>query len=479
MLNSIRGRLILFSLAITGCGLGATSLAILILVHREAIGAFDDVLRADTRTVAAFIEYEEREQVFVFNGQELIRAGGERLRVGVRTPTGTDILIPAAPIPPPPVTAARDDTTSPTWAWVGEDGRHWRAIRCRQRISEEGRGPADPTVLVTLARPTTELDRRLLRFAGLLLALTLGACVMLGLVLAWGTRRGLRPLVELTERLARLDGRDLGGPLPAPPRSAELRPVIATLNHLLGRIGEAFTRERAMGSALAHELRTPLAGLRAVIDVAAGRERDAPSYRRALDECGRMTAHLQGMVEALLLMTRLERGQVPLRLRPVVIGDLLRGLWKSLAEDAGRPLPPIRWELAADGTVVTDEDLLTVVLRNLLANALDHGDPDGGIAIVASSVIDGFHLQVRNACTRLGPEAESLVFERFWRGDQARGGDDRHCGLGLGLARDIALALGGTLTVGITGTEFSARLTLPRRPQAAVDGAHAPLIIGR
>lgn len=467
MLRSLRGRLALLTILTTGLGLGGCSAAIYLIVRHELISAGDDVLLAEARTIASFIEYDDQHQ-FSFNGQDLIKAGGADLLVSARTATAVEVIPGMQAIPPDPQATV---TNPHFWTWQTAEGSRWRAVQCAQRISDEDHNSEDPVIAITLSHPATALDQRLLRIAVLLASLTLGACLTLGAILAWGTRRTLIPLQELSRRLAGLDGRRFDLRLPLPTHSAELVPVVETLNHLLGRIDEAFQRERAMGSALAHELRTPLAGLRAVIDVATSRERDAAAYRRALSECQQMTGQLQGMVESLLLLTRLERGHVPVRQVAVDLAALLTTTWAPFAALAEARGVPLTWELADRIELCTDPELLTIILRNLLANAVAYVDPHGRIVISSACISDRVILRISNTCTRLPPAAETLVFERFWRGDQARSGDEGHCGLGLGLSRDIALALGGTLTATITGSTFTITLDVEYRPVA-----HVPLM---
>lgn len=471
MLTSLRSRMAVFTVVTIGCGLGGCSLAIYMMVRHELMSSEDAVLLAEARSIASFIEYDEERGQFAFHGEDLLAAGGANLLVSVRSEAGK-VPIPLAHEIPPDVQFAFADVHY--WTWKSAEGIRWRAVECSQRIAdedEEKHGSVKPLINVTLSRPVTELHQRLFRIAMVLTGVTMAAAVILSLFLAWGTRRVLRPLQDLAERLSRLDGRRLDTRLPLPISSIELVPVVRTLNQLLERIDAAFERERGMGSALAHELRTPLAGLRAVIDVSVGREREAGAYRRALIECQQMTEQLQGMAESLLLLTRLERGQVPVRHVFVDMSVVLRNVWTPLTELARVRGLQVSWELSGPLELLTDPDLLLIIVRNLFANAVDYTDPAGCMSITGACSSGRIIVCISNTCMHLTTAAGSLVFERFWRGDQSRSGDDRHCGLGLGLSRDIATVLGGSLTATIADGIFSITLDLESHLTT-----HGPLI---
>ena len=479
-MSSLRLRLVLFSAGITALGLAACGVAIHLVVRRELVAQFDEVLIAQAHTIASLIEFDARNRSFDFMGRDVLTAEGTALRAEARSPDGTVIVRTAGSVPSDTDApdAANDPGAEPhTWSWQEENGgEHWRAVACRTRCTQDDDGNAHvaaPEITVRLARSSTALDARLQRIALLLTALTVGVSVVVGLALGFGIGRALRPLRALTDRLAQWTGSKPGERLPVPEYPREVVPVIATLNDLFARIEASLLRERAVGAAIAHEARTPLAGLRTVLEVALSRQRSAAEARTALGECLEMVAHLQQLVDAILLLTRLEQGHVPLRPLPLDLAQVLRVAWEPFAACAASRGLAAGWQLADEATLTTDPELLAIVVRNLFSNAADHSDAGSSVTITLSTRSDGVQLSVANPCAALPEHAGTLVFERFWRGDRARTLDEQHCGLGLCLALEAARALGGTLSATQHAGVFTVTIALPGEPPQPAISRHA------
>src|SRR5262249_46404088 len=108
--------------------------------------------------------------------------------------------------------------------------------------------------------------------------------------------KSLAPLGKLQHDISLLDANDLSARVRSPNLPTELNPLVVRLNELLGRLEMAFERERGFSSDLAHELRTPLAGLRTTIEVTLARQRPRDEYREALQGCQQIAVQLQSLV---------------------------------------------------------------------------------------------------------------------------------------------------------------------------------------
>ncbi len=466
MLRSLRVRLVLLCVGLAAAGLAVCSGSIYLVVTRELVAHFDGVLTAQAHTIAALVEFDARRGTYEFKGGELLVAEGQALRVAVRSLDGTVLAASHGSITDDPEPLG---TTRPRAWWWTADGERWRGMACSARTMQDDEEPSDssPEVLITVARRSTALDERIRHIALLLTSMTIGLSLVLGGALGLVIGRALRPLDQLTARLARWGGGTISERLPVPDHPTELIPVVTTLNQLLTRIEASVQRERAAGSAIAHEVRTPLAGLQAVIEVALSKVRSAEANRASLAECLAMVTILQHLVESLLLLTRLEQGQVPLRPQPLDLGEAARARWEPFTERAAQRGLHVTWTATGPCPLTTDPDLLAIVLRNLLDNAVDHADRDGVVAIHTAIHAGHASLTIGNSCSSLTTADLERIFNRFWRGDQARAVDDHHCGLGLCLAQDLTHALGGQLTATLRDGRFSVTVTLP--------GAHAPL----
>jgi two-component system, OmpR family, heavy metal sensor histidine kinase CusS len=369
---------------------------------------------------------------------------------------------------------------SPEWRWVTLPGeRTGRAVgievRARAEDAEEkdasdtaARGATGkeslPMVTLVLARDMGPMESTLAGLRVLLGSVGCAAIAVSAGVLLLVVRRALAPLDRLAVAIGRLGEQNLSARVELSGTPRELQPVVERLNDLLGRLDAAFERERAFSADVAHELRTPLAGLRSTIDVTLSRLRQPEEYQEAMGDCLRITVQMQAMMENLISLARLEAGQVAFQVQPVRLGELVRDHWNPLAPLAAARRLQVEWALDGDGPVETDPAQFGLVVRNLLDNAVAHSDPGGQVRI--ATAVDGNQatLTVANSGSTVPQEQADDVFKRFWRGDAARSDTGVHCGLGLALTKKITTLLGGSVQVrSERGGEFEVAVSIPGR----------------
>ena len=313
-------------------------------------------------------------------------------------------------------------------------------------------------------------------------AVTVGLAVALALVLgALFAVRLVRPVREVTRRVERLGEGDYADRLPAA-SDDELGRLARSVNEMAGKV-EASVRElratdrlrRELVANVGHDLRTPLAALRALLDEAERYEAEgrAGDAARALADARRQAAGAGALVDDLFELSVLDRPapDAVLNRGPVPVGELVRDVGArhraaferaglTLAVDAPAGLPT----LDADGA------RLVRLLSNLLDNARRHTPPAGAVALSARAEGGAVLVEVADTGPGLGPDDADRVFERYYRGAGAR---TRGAGTGLGLAigRAIAEAHGGTLEAadrgGRAGAVFRLRLPTAARPPGA------------
>ncbi|MHC4374995.1 MAG: sensor histidine kinase [Planctomycetota bacterium] len=331
--------------------------------------------------------------------------------------------------------------------------------------SEEAREQAlaDPSRLIelSLARSREPQLATLsdLRWAllGSWLAATLASAVLLfGLV-----RHGLAPLRQLGTELASFEPARLPEHVRLERVPAELEPVVDELDTLLARTRAAFAREQAFRSDVAHELRTPLAGLRAQLELALSRERKPDEYRQTATTCLGVVEDLQALVEALFELAQPPEHAPPLELLELEWSEFVEGAFEPYAERAAAR--DLTFESTADGPawVTTDPRLLARLLSNLIDNAVDYADSGSAIRVVQSSTATGWSFSVSNAASSARPEDAEHATEAFWRADTARTEGNRHAGIGLTLCQRLVERLDGTLAVGVHDGEFRVSVSLP------------------
>ena len=314
---------------------------------------------------------------------------------------------------------------------------------------------------LVVAKDAGRLSAQLRELAYLLLITSIGvigiACGIAALVVG----QGLGPLTTVAAQIDTIKEDNLNSRISGESLPAEIVPIQKKLNSLLVRLEASFERERAFNADVAHELRTPLAGIRSIIDVTLMRVRDTKEYQSAFGECLEIAAKMQVMIDNLLLLARVENGQMKFGREPIQIADLINGCWRSFADKAAGADLFFENKIEANLMCASDAAGLSMVFSNLLDNAVEYTDQGGRISVTAQKTADGVEITFANPSRQLDGEQAAKVFECFWRGDSARSGTDIHCGLGLTLVKRIVEALGGSVLAQSQNGLFSICLILP------------------
>jgi heavy metal sensor kinase len=288
----------------------------------------------------------------------------------------------------------------------------------------------------------------------LISALSLAAPFVLAAALAIGyflAARALAPVAAITARAASIDAQDLSARLNLRLPDDELGRLARTFDGMLGRIEDAFERQRRFTGDAAHELRTPLSLMRSEVDLALARPRTPAEYQAALTSLESDLQRLTGLVGTLLELARSDTGALELekgRIDVVELVDLVREQFASTAESAGI-------EIVADVrpcTVVADEDRILQVLVNLVDNALNH-TPRGGRVTLGCAPLPGdggVRIWVADTGHGIAPEHIPRLFDRFYRVDTGRARAQGGTGLGLSISKAIVEAHGGAISANST-----------------------------
>jgi signal transduction histidine kinase len=220
---------------------------------------------------------------------------------------------------------------------------------------------------------------------------------------------------------------------------------------------------RQLIAAASHDLRTPLASLRLLVEsiddgVATGETRD-----RYLKEVRTHVAVLSDLVDDLFELSRLEAGEIAWTMRRVELGDLIGDTVAAMRAPAERKGVTLRTELPAGGVVAeADAEKLQRVLFNLIQNAIRHTPSDGTVTVRARAAGGRVEVEVADDGEGVSPGDGERVFEAFYRGDDSRGEDG--AGLGLAISRAIVEAHGGRIWLedAHPGTRVRFTLALPR-----------------
>lgn len=325
--------------------------------------------------------------------------------------------------------AAPKDRLSATdgYSTTTVDGETWRVFTV-----------SDPTQGIrVMVGDRLTVRQRLVRdlTEGLLLPAVFILPLLAGLI--WfALNRGLAPLERMAGDLARQRAHDLT-PLTEGPTPREILPMRQALNGLIRRVAAAREAERQFTAFAAHELKTPLAGLKTQAQIAALAE-DEATRRDALKRLVQGVDRTDHMVKQLLALARLEMEEraVPRRLA-------LAPLFAEIAETLG-PLARARnvaiVTQAGGMTVTVDQQLLTLALRNLMENAINASPPGGQVELCAQAVGGSARLEIFDRGPGIPAAERAKVRERFFRG---AGTATPGSGLGLPIVEAAVNRLGG------------------------------------
>ena len=250
----------------------------------------------------------------------------------------------------------------------------------------------------------------------------------------------LAPVERMRARAAQITDSDLSERLPLPESQDEIARLGRTFNGLLDRLAAAIARERRIVSDASHELRTPLAVLSAELQVAARPDRTPGQLHEAVVSALEETGRLSHLADDLLVLARSDEGDLPLRLEPLDVGDVLHDVARrndTAVRAAGRTLDT-HVDIEGGAVVLADPDRVAQALDNLVGNALLHGA--GAIVVRAAAGEPGVvELSVGDEGPGFGDVLDA-AFERFTQGDPSRGAG---AGLGLAIVDAIARAHGG------------------------------------
>ncbi len=279
--------------------------------------------------------------------------------------------------------------------------------------------------------------------------------------------RNARQLEEISHELTAItDGRSLHRRLAPPEESTDFGRLVTTLNAMISRLESSFIGLRRFTADASHELKTPLAVLRA--DVERAMSESAPQTERmvALEEALHETTRMSDLVESLLTLARADEGRFDLHREPVELQPLVQEVYETaliLGEAAG---VTVNLPFTATVTVMGDRTRLRQLFLNLVTNAIKYTPAGGKVEIGLGVHPDNVTVVVRDTGIGIAAADVDHIFERFWRADRVRSRLSERGGFGLGLAISqwIAQAHGGTLTASSRlgrGTLFTLTLPLP------------------
>ena len=247
------------------------------------------------------------------------------------------------------------------------------------------------------------------------------------------------------------------------------------LSRQIHQLEEYGDLQRQFTSDVSHELRTPLTTVRMAADmIASDPDSLEPHTRRASELMVRELDRFEELLADLLEISRHDAGVADLSEARLDVRSCITAAWEQTCHLAEKLDVEVLFDVPEDPVIITgDSRRIERVLRNLIANAIDHSEGNP-VEVALAANDDAVAITVTDHGVGLKPGQEELVFNRFWRADASRRRHSGGTGLGLAIAREDVVLHGGQLDAGGTigvGSQF--RVVLPREPRQPI--AHSPL----
>ncbi len=292
-------------------------------------------------------------------------------------------------------------------------------------------------IQVAIIRDRAAMDQFLWFFYGLLGLFAALSAIGVVMLTRASVHRGLSPLEEFNKQVKRIDPDTLKERLILKNAPQELLPILNASNAMLERLDEAFARERRFNSAVAHELRTPVAELRMACE-AGQMDPDNPEVvKRLFKDNHDVAIQMERIVANLLELTRCDSKNAEVLLEEIDLKKLADSCWGRLVSVSERRSLLLEDRITKGELIVSDRSKLEMILGNLIDNAISYS-VSGSVIVFSSNNSDGsLSLIIENETNELTEEDLPLVFDRFWRKDAARS-HKHHTGLGLSLVKALS-----------------------------------------
>jgi signal transduction histidine kinase len=227
------------------------------------------------------------------------------------------------------------------------------------------------------------------------------------------------------------------------PAVAEIAVIAQTLNKVILELNESFSRERLFTANVAHELRTPITEIRTLTEVVLSfpnrlDEKDLQNYTDILNSIKQMG----NIVNNLLILTRLDSNALAFEKTRLDLNTLITGTWGRYEDKTGLKNISLIKNIPDPFIIYSDPEMFRRIADNLISNSVEYSPHDSSVEIRAIYDLDHFHLSFSNCVTNLTSSDVPMIFDRFWRKDEARTPDCNHCGLGLSIVKSLVEFLG-------------------------------------
>ena len=281
----------------------------------------------------------------------------------------------------------------------------------------------------------------------------------------WLAKRAFHPITRLTTIARTIRQGDLHSRVPVPHTNDEVHLLAVTFNEMIDHLEKLLYHQRRFLSDASHELRTPVAALRSMTEVALAQPRSVEDYTSLLQDMNGQMERLGHLITSLLTLARADEGNINFEREIVHLDVLAEAVATTLEPLAAERDIVLDKQIEANVMVLGDEARLMQVVMNLLDNALTYTGKSGNVTLQLEKTSTHALLRVQDTGSGIPTEHLPYIFERFYRVDRARSRSDGGTGLGLAITKWIVTMHNGTITVESQpgkGSQFSVALPLTK-----------------
>lgn len=268
--------------------------------------------------------------------------------------------------------------------------------------------------------------------------------------------RSIKPVSAIIETSSAITHENLSSRIELPKNKDELYQLSKTINELLDRIENAVEREKQFTSDASHELRTPLAIIKGTLEVLVRKPRTKEEYVDKINFCVSEVDRLNNLVDQLLLLARFENQKQYVNKEEVLLNSTFLDIITRFAQKFQSKNIVVTANFTKEYYVTTNNYLLSIIISNIISNALKYTPENGTVSISISAENGNTVCKIKDSGIGIRKEDVSKVFEQFYRSDASVHPEIKGTGLGLSIVRKLCLLLSIKIEISSTineGTE--------------------------
>lgn len=249
--------------------------------------------------------------------------------------------------------------------------------------------------------------------------------------------RSIKPVNTIIETSSQITRDNLKMRIPLPEKKDELFVLSQNINHLLDRIEQAIEREKQFTSDASHELRTPLAVIKGTMEVLIRKPRNQQEYEDKINFCISEVDRLNHMVDQLLLLARFENQKQNIKTESVYLNGILLDVLARFSEKIKTKKLLITTNFSKEYRIESDSYLVTIVLNNLVSNAIKYSNNEGEISLLLFDQNDGIQFSIIDNGIGIAASDVAKIFQSFYRADSSNHASIKGTGLGLSIVKRL------------------------------------------